>query len=471
MMSEPKATPAAALTTHAVAPGRISTGSPVTDAILGGGFPASTINIVMGQPGTGKTIFVEQILFANAGGERPALFFTTLSEPLAKVVRFVQEFSFYDESMIGSSVLYDDIGGDLAEKGIAMLVPRLKEAIKSARPSLIVIDSFRALHDLSDSAAEMRHLIHDVTGLLTAYETTAFLIGEYHQEDIRHHAEFAIADGVVELSRQPLGTRDERYFRVLKLRGSRYLEGSHAFRITADGLDVHPRLVTPRIPVTYQPAGERVPTGVPGLDDMLDGGLPSGSSTLLAGPSGSGKTTFALQFALEGVRRGEPALCVNFQENPTQLARTIQRLAGSAAADLDVLYSSPVELQIDSIIGELFRRIEAKGIRRVVVDAIGDLAASTSESHRLHDYLYALTQHLVVNGITSVFTFETAGQSTTGGDLNAGPISYMADNLILLDMRGEDTMRRTIRVLKARGTAHDQDIRTIVIGPDGVRVT
>ncbi|HSJ14638.1 MAG TPA: ATPase domain-containing protein [Longimicrobiales bacterium] len=470
-MSEPKATPAAALTTHAVAPGRISTGNPVTDAILGGGFPASTINIVMGQPGTGKTIFVEQILFANAGGERPALFFTTLSEPLAKVVRFVQEFSFYDESLIGSSVLYDDIGADLAEKGIAMLVPRLKEAIKSARPSLIVIDSFRALHDLSDSAAEMRHLIHDVTGLLTAYETTAFLIGEYHQEDIRHHAEFAIADGVVELSRQPLGTRDERYFRVLKLRGSRYLEGSHAFRITADGLDVHPRLVTPRIPVTYQPAGERVPTGVPGLDDMLDGGLPSGSSTLLAGPSGSGKTTFALQFALEGVRHGEPALCVNFQENPTQLARTIQRLAGSAAADLDVLYSSPVELQIDSIIGELFRRIEAKGIRRVVVDAIGDLAASTSESHRLHDYLYALTQHLVVNGITSVFTFETAGQSTTGGDLNAGPISYMADNLILLDMRGEDTMRRTIRVLKARGTAHDQDIRTIVIGPDGVRVT
>jgi circadian clock protein KaiC len=129
-----------------------------------------------------------------------------------------------------------------------------------------------------------------------------------------------------------------------------------------------------------------------------------------------------------------------------------------------------VELQIDSIIGELFRRIEAKGIRRVVVDAIGDLDASTSEAHRLHDYLYALTQHLIVHGVTSMFTFETQGQTSTGGGLTAGPVSYMADNLLLLGMRGADRMRRTIRVLKARGTSHDEDTHTVVIGVDGVRV-
>lgn len=458
---------------HAAAIDRISTGNPVTDRILGGGFPANTINIVMGHPGTGKTVFVEQILFANAGDERPVLFFTTLGEPLAKVVRFVQGFGFYDESKMGTSVHYEDVGAELAENGVSMLVPRLKEAIKALKPAVIVIDSFRALHDLSGSASELRHLVHDLTGLLTAYETTTFLVGEYHQGDIRSHPEFAVADGVVELSRQELGTRDERYFRVTKLRGSRYLEGSHSFRITGGGLEVYPRLVTPKIPVDYQPPTDRVSTGVSALDGMLDGGLMAGSSTLLAGPSGSGKTTLALQFALDGVRRGEPSLCINFQENPHQLGRTIGSIADSreVAEELDVLYFSPVELQIDSIIGELFRRIEAKGTQRVALDGVGDLALTTSGTSRLHDYLYALTQHLAVRGITSIFTFETVDQTITGGSLDAGPISYMADNLLLLDMRGEKTTRRTIRVIKTRGSGHDPDVRPIEIGADGIRFT
>jgi circadian clock protein KaiC len=453
-------------------PDRISTGDPTTDKILGGGFPSNTINIVMGQPGTGKTIFVEQLLFANASDERPVLYFTTLSEPLAKVVRFVQDFDFFDESRVGTSVLYDDIGEELARDGVSVVVPRLTEAIKTHRPAVIVIDSFKALHDLSESLPEMRRLVHQLTGLLTAYDTTAFLIGEYHQEDIRHSPEFAVADGVVELSRQQLGSRDERFFRVLKLRGSRYRQGSHAFEITSHGLDVHPRLVTPRVPVDYDPTVGRVGTGVSGLDDMLDGGLTSGTATLLAGPSGSGKTTAALQFALEGVRQGEPSLCINFQENPSQLARSIGRLAGDdgIADQLEVMYFSPVDLRIDTIIGQLFRRIEEKGIRRLVLDAVGDLAASTSEPHRLHDYLYALIQHLAVRGITSIVTFESVGQSITGSDLNAGPISYMADNLLLLDMRGDQVTRRTIRVLKTRGTAHDPNVREIAIGPDGLRV-
>jgi circadian clock protein KaiC len=452
---------------------RISTGNRTADEILGGGFPASTINIVMGQPGTGKTIFVEQLLFANASDDRPVLYLTTLSEPLTKVVRFVQQFEFYEESKLGTSVLYEDIGAELAEHGIAALVPRLKEAIRTVKPAIIVIDSFKVVHDLSRSVAETRRLVHDLTGLLTAYDTTAFLIGEYHQEDIRHHPEFAVADGVVELSRRPLGTRDDRYFRVLKLRGSRYLEGLHSFRITGRGLDIHPRLVTPRIPPDYQPAAGQLSTGVADLDAMLEGGLPAGSATLLAGPSGSGKTTLALQFALEGVRHGESSLCINFQENPTQLARAVRRLAGGdgASASLDLMYASPVELQIDSIIVELFRRIETNGVSRLVLDAVGDLASSTNEAHRLHDYLYALIQHLAVNGVTSIFTFEGPAQSFTGGELNAGPISYMADNLILLDMRGEEATRRTIRVLKARGTAHDASVRPFVIAADGIRLT
>lgn len=457
---------------HGRGPPRIGTGDSMTNKILGGGFPANTINIVMGLPGTGKTIFVEQLVFANATEERPALYLSTLSEPMTKVIRFVQGFEFYDEARLGTSVVYEDIGSELARDGLSVVATHVERAIKTLRPGLIAIDSFKALHDLSESVPEMRRLIHHLTGLLTAYETTAFLVGEYHQDNIRHAPEFAVADAVVELSRRELGTRDERYFRVLKLRGSRYREGSHAFEITDHGIDVYPRLVTPRIPVDYHPGNDRVSTGVADLDAMLHGGLMSSSATLVAGPSGSGKTTLALQFLLEGVRRGEPSLCINFQENPSQLSRSIGRLAPDVetASALDVLYFSPVELRIDSIVGQLFRRIESNGIRRVVVDAVGDLAGSTSDPRRLHDYLYALTQHLAVQGITSVFTFETAGQSLTGGELNAGPISYMADNLLVLNMQGEERTRRTIRVLKARASGHDLDVREISIESDGIRI-
>jgi circadian clock protein KaiC len=452
---------------------RVTTGTAAGDLVLGGGFPANTINIVMGQPGTGKTIFVEQILFANAGSDRPVLYLTTLSEPLAKVVRFVQGFEFYDETRLGTSVLYEDVGMELADEGIGALFPRLKSAIKEQSPAVIVVDSFRALHDLSSSVMEVRRMVHELTGLLTAYDTTAFFIGEYHQEDIRRYPEFAVADGVVELSRRELGARDERYFRVLKLRGSRYREGYHAFEITPRGLRIHPRLVSPRVSMDYELEVGRVSTGVPGLDGLLEGGYPAGTATLVTGPSGSGKTTLALQFLLDGVRRGEPSLYLNFQENPTQIGRTIRRLGGdeATAAALDVFYTSPVELQIDSIVGELFDRIDEQGIRRLALDGVGDLVTSTSETKRVHDYLYALTQHLAVRGITTVLTLESVARH--GGAelaLVPGPISYLADNLVALDMGGDAAMRRTLRVLKARNSGHDAAVREIRIGPDGIRV-
>src|ERR687896_214235 len=386
---------------------RMSSGNAEADHILGGGFPANSINIIMGHPGSGKTVFAEQLIFDNAGDGRPILYFTTLSEP---------------------------------------------------SPKIIVIDSFKAVHDLAPTIAERRRMVYEMTALLSAYGTTAFLLGEYTEDDILSYPEFAVADGIVEMSRRRLRNRDERYFRVYKLRGSRYMEGAHAFRITSAGLDVYPRLVSPEMPEGYEPASERISTGVPGLDEMLDGGLWRGTTTLLGGPSGAGKTTIGLQFALEGARRGEPSLYVNFQENPTQLMRTISALGvdleEAQNQGLELVYASPVELQIDSIIGDMFRRIQQRGVRRLVIDALGDLASAATDPQRLHDYLYALVQHFAVSTITSVLTFETTGNSISGtGMQNA--MSYLSDNVLLLTVEGEERTRRMLRILKTRGSAHD----------------
>jgi circadian clock protein KaiC len=451
---------------------RVSTGNTEADEILGGGFPSNSINIVMGQPGTGKSIFAEQLVFSNASDDRPILYLTTLSEPLAKMVGYLQRFAFFDEDKVGKSVLFEDVGPQLVEGGMRALLVYLQKAIEASSPKMIVIDSFRALHDLAPSPLELRHVLFELTGLLTAFRTTAFLVGEYTDGDAQRLPEFAVADGIVQFMRNPMSTRDERFLRVLKLRGSAYLEGLHAFRIGAGGLEIFPRLVSPEIPETYTIVEERVSSGVEGLDPLLGGGFWRGSTTLLAGPTGAGKTTAGLQFVLEGVRRGEACLYANFQENPMQLDRSLRGLGADVedvkSRGLHLMYASPVELQVDRIIVSLFRQIQRAEIRRVVIDAVGELVSSASDPQRLHDYLYALVQHFTVRGVTSMLMFEITGggpDSWFEANSASGRFSYMSDNIIILS-----TARRRLSVVKARATLHDLGSHELEITGQGLRV-
>jgi circadian clock protein KaiC len=455
---------------------RVSTGNREADRILEGGFPINSINILMGEPGTGKTLFAEQLLFANADGDRPCLYMTTLSEPLNKVVTYLQQFEFYDENKMGSAVVYEDVGAILVQEGPEALLSRLREAIETIGPKIIVIDSFKAIHDLATSESSRRRLVSSLAGLLGAYATTTFLVGEYRAEDVALYPEFAVADGIVEFARQKRSTTDERFLRVSKLRGSGYLEGLHGIHISAAGFEIFPRLVSPAMPEGYHTKRERVGTGIAGLDSMLHGGLWRGSTTLIAGPTGSGKTMMGLQFALAGARDGSPSLYVNFQENPTQLGNVLQALAPDIASEtvkLHLLYVSSVELQIDRIIVDIFHRIDEYAIERVVIDAIGDLSMAAADPQRIHNFLYALVQRLTVLGITTVFALE----DTVHGPLESplGPadfsrLSYMCDNLILLEVERGDLLRRRISVYKTRGSGHNEETRDMTIAAGGVRV-
>jgi circadian clock protein KaiC len=457
---------------------RITTGSRGADQILGGGFPANSINVIMGAPGTGKTLFAQQLAMHNTDPERPVLYLTTLSEPLAKVVTYLQQLSFYDESKVGTAVRYEDLGRRLVEEGIPALVSTVREAIKRHSPHLIIIDSFKAVHDLSTSVAEMRRCVADLAGLLSAYDTTTFLVGEYEEEEIGRYPEFAVADAIIEFARDKRTSGDQRYVRVSKLRGASYLEGSHAFGISAAGLEFFPRLVSPAFPGDYRVSTERVSTGVAELDAMMGGGLWRGSCMLVAGPTGAGKTTYGIQFCLEGIRRGESCLYLNFQENPSQLGRLVASLGGdqdgAMARHWHTIYASPVELQIDSLIGRAFGMIREFGIRRVVVDGIGDLLMTAGDPQRVHDYLYALTQQLAHMEVSSLLTFETAleVEGRPAKLTDQLHFSALTDCIVLfeLELEGGGRLRRTACVLKARNSSHDLAIREMEITADGLRI-
>jgi circadian clock protein KaiC len=454
---------------------RVSTGHVEADAILDGGFPRNSINVIMGSPGTGKTVLAQQLLFHNAGAGRPVAYLSTLSEPLSKALAHLQQFDFYDEESLLDSMLYEDIGRQILEKGASYLVEHVAELIRSHGPGLIVVDSFRSIHDLTASDEDARRISYRLGALLSAYDVTAFLVGEYQDADVASCPEFAVADGIIQLERRASDRADQRYLRVLKLRGSSYAEGAHAFRITRAGLEVYPRLVTPPIPTVFRPKRERIPTGVPGLDPVIGGGLWRGSTTLVEGGSGAGKTTLGLQFALEGVRAEEPSLFLNFQEGPPQLAQTIQSLSRGlerpAERGLFLQYETPVELRIDALIVTMSSTVRERGIRRVVIDGLAELRWSAASEERFHDFVYALSQHLRSSDVTAVFTMETPLDVLPGEDRRPSRVSALCDVLVKLESQQEaNGAGRRISVLKMRGSDHALGPRPFTITREGIHI-
>jgi len=454
---------------------KISTGSPGLDEILMGGIPANTITVLMGAPGSGKTIMAEQIAFKNAGPKTPVLYLTTLAEPIEKFIVHGENYAFFDSSQIGVSVFYEDLGQMLRESGIESLSEKITDLLIKYRPKLLFIDSFKALNELLVSESSRRTVIYDFATAVSAYECTSFLVGEYSSDMITHYPEFAVADVVLNLMRYMTNVREQRFVRVEKIRASDSLPGMHAFSISEDGIHIHPRVLTPRVPPSYRPKVERVTTGISGLDEMIAEGFWRGSTTLIAGPSGSGKTILSLHFIRRGSMDNEPSLYLGFQENPTQMARIMLNLGWDSEAllssgNLELMYRSPVEMQLDQVAAELFGRIREGKVRRVAIDAIDDLERSSIDRQRFADFIYALMQWFAVENVTCMMTVEIP-ELFGVRNITEQQVSNMSDNLVLLGFAQEGReMRRTIRVIKTRGSAHDHLEHSLEIGQKGVAV-
>ena len=448
---------------------RVISGHPRLDLVLGGGLSAGAITLITGAPGTGKTLLAQQFVFSNATPEGPALYVSTVSEPMDKILRYGRSLAFFDEGKVGKAVFYEDLGGLLDERGLPAFVDRLQHLVNELSPAIIVIDSFKALHAFARDPGDFRWFLHDFAARLSAAGASSFWVGEYGLDDPAQEPEFAVADAIIQLSSNMSNEREVRVLQVLKLRGSGFLSGQHAYRLSERGLDVFPRLADVGDPTGYVLSDARISSGIPALDTMLDDGYWPGACTVVAGPSGAGKTVMALSFIFGGAARGEKGLIANLQENPSQLQRTASGFGWSLDhPDVTLMYRSTVDLYVDEWVYSVLEAVESLQVSRLVIDSVGDLAFASPDQIRMREYVYSLTQRCSRLGISVLMTMEVPDLFHLSR-LSPSGISNMADNVVLLQfLRSQSRVKRAITVLKTRASLQEPQFREFKITHDGI---
>jgi circadian clock protein KaiC len=450
---------------------RLSSADGHLDAVFGGGLPLNSINVVMGAPGTGKTILAQQYVYFNATVDRPAIYLSTVSEPFEKIIRYVQNLDFFDRDAIGKSVFYEDLSIPLLEGELPRALERIVALLTERRPALLVIDSFRALAAFADTPQAFHRFVHTLAGHLGAMPLSSFWIGEYGVEELEAAPEFAVADAVVSLRSSSRADSEMRLLQPLKVRGSGFASGSHAYRISSAGIAVFPRLADLSDDEDYRLSPTRVGSGITSLDEMLEGGYYPGAATLVAGPAGIGKTLMGLHFIVHGAGQGDPGVIASMAENPTQLERMANGFGWSTRSQgIDVLYRSPVHLSADEWAYELLERADTTGAKRILIDGLNDLQFAVGDPIRFREYVYSLTQRCSRAGISLMMTMELSDLFRAQRLSDSG-VSQLSANVILLQyVRNSTGLARCVTVLKTRSSGHDANEHEFVITNQGLVV-
>ncbi len=471
--------------TDRVAIRRLPTGVPGLDQILGGGgLPEFSFNLIVGAPGAGKTTLAQQIMFALSGPDRSALYFTVVGEPPLKMLRYQQQFTFFDIARVNESVRYVNLSQDVVHGTLEKLLERIVREVEATNPRVVVVDSFRTVAKAAERAQngdlDLQHFVQQLAVRLTSWEATTFLVGEYQPSEAEQNPVFTVADGLLWLNQSLDRNSMVRKMQVMKMRGQAPIPGLHTFRITDDGVQVFPRVIVGAEEKSQPAAGgkrkprERLSLGVKGLDDMLGGGIPAGYSVLLAGPSGSGKSVLASEFIREGARHDQPGIIAVFEKRPNEYAQDgpsgqrFERLVREGK--VGIIQTRPLDLSIDEMLSEIVEAIHRLKARRLVIDSLSgfELALAPTFREDFRESLYRMVAVLTGMGITMMMTAELEDSYV---DLRFSPhgTAFLTDAIIMsryIELKGQ--LRRIMAVVKVRGSAHSKDLRTFEITDEGI---
>jgi circadian clock protein KaiC len=454
---------------------RVQTGIQNLDSILNGGLPKGSVTVVAGAPGSGKTILTQQICFHNASAKNRVLSFTTLSEPTAKTLRHLEQFSFFDPKKLGDGGLqFVDLGVMLRSKGLEAAAALIMEHVKKVKPAILVIDSFKVFDDLATSREELRKFSYEIAINLMAWETTALILGEYGPDDYERSPLFSIVDGLFVLSQRESLSEHQRFFKIVKMRGTNHGRDEHPFLITSNGIE----MVAPRVAIKREPTPSGSParckTHITKLDEILGPGIPWGSSLLLAGVAGTGKTVLALEFLYRGALAGEKGILFSFEETEERLRAAAKGLGWDLEREIDrgmveIVFIPQPDILVEAHLLMMQQRIEALKAKRVVIDSVSVFLHKVTDPQFSREKIFHLCS--IVQNAQAIGLFATDIPYGSHQVSRFGVEETVVDGVIILSSTAEGLEReRYIEVYKLRNTAHLKGRHDMVIEQGGVSV-
>ena len=462
---------------------KVKTGIEGFDEIAHGGIPQGRSTLISGTSGSGKTIFSMQFLFAGIAlyGENGV--FVTFEEIPDDIVKNMLGFGWDLRKYIegGKFAFVDaspseDEAVEVGEFDLGAFLARLLHAVEKVGAKRMAIDSISALFPRYTDQAKIRRELYRIaaklkkTGITTLI--TAEKIGEAEGRAGRFGVEEFVSDNVILLHNyldEEHGDR-RRSVEILKFRGASHETQDTPLLVRSDGINVFPR---PKPSYAGQKSSVvKITTGIEQLDRMFDGGVYEDSVTLVSGPSGVGKTVMAMQFVVEGARRGQKGLFFAFEESQEQLFRNAESF-GWGLRDLvkeekiKLICSVPEELNPEEHYKRIRDIIEGVQVKRFVIDSLSALER-IYVPNKFREFAIGLNVYLKNKGVTSLIT-DTISTLLDVSKMTESNLSTMADNVILIKyVEVEGHIKRALAVFKARASRHDKQLHELVIDDNGV---
>ena len=448
---------------------RVSTGVDGFDALIGGGFPRGSLVLMAGEAGSGKTIFSAQYLYHGASKVAEPGIYVSFAENretfLGNMKKLKMDFERLEQEGKFRFLDYATI----TEKAVTETLTNVLSEIDRLKARRLVIDPFTALAQAFKGPIDARVAIHTILGKMVRQAGCTTLLITEKTSGVRQMGlgiEEFVADGVVLLTLSSRRRRLERRLQVVKMRGTNASKEGVRYDIREHGITIYQFAQIKPVEKTY---AKKLSTGINGLDEALGGGLPESSVTMVAGASGTGKTTIALHFIVEGARRNEKGLFVSFDEPEARLVQYGEGFGWDVKRfqDNGLIWIKYLPLDADNI-DEQFLRVEnlLRELQpaRFVIDSVASVERVMAEGEYV-EHMKRWSSSLAADGVTVLFTAPSEKmRSVTGTE-----ISTFVDNIISLrDVELESTLKRSLTVFKARGIAHDRDIREFEITPNGV---
>jgi circadian clock protein KaiC len=446
----------------------ISCGIKGLDAILGGMISPSTI-LVAGTAGVGKTIMSLQMLSNACKNGEKALYIPITTESADKLKIYNSTLDFFDDSFEVHA-----INRQLAEKDPLTTLIEIGNTIESIKPDRLVIDPITPL-GFGFIEQEKRRFFYTLDSMLQERNMLSFLVGELLKPEIHNSVVSHLSDGIIYLTREDRNSRANHQMEFMKMRGidpgkrSEIISRKYLYNINSTGFTVYPHL-KPEKEINL--VDTRVETGIPGLDNMFEGGILKYNSLLVAGIPGTGKKIFGLQFILHGLENNEPGIVVTFEDTPHQMILDANRMGWDLQKYIDegllhFICNNPSEVYPAEHASRIKEIVETQNIERVFFDGTNHLELSIPDDLELRGYLYSITSYLKSRNITSLFSTDTAFSECPGNE-KIDSASIMDSVLILRNSHARD--RRYMCVTKSRGTKHRRTVKEYAITESGIKL-